>query len=406
MTLESQFDKLMRVPTAPSAKRTRTQHPTGWEPGVTTDTDGTLIVTTDLTVKADSVEEWKQAVDSLGVTIPEGYIARMYESRYDPAAWHRDAPGEEAVTRPVWRYRFKIEPKPVSEISYDDLITLIAKHKPKKTFPDIEITDNHWILATGDWQLGKSDGDGAEGTVERILESCDKAIERIAELRKLKRWPGNAVIVLTGDCVEGFLSQNGANIWRTTLTMTEQVRLYRRLVFELTTRIAAVVESLLVIAIPGNHGETVRVAGKMATRIDDSWDLDAVVAVSETLEQNPEVYSHVKFVIPGKDEGTVVLDLGGTVLAVAHGHQVPGGNVPKWVAENAKNMSPVGDAHLVITGHRHHFKIEPMGPRWWIQVPAMESESTWWRHRTGDISAPGMVSLTTGGGKWSDFALL
>jgi hypothetical protein len=35
-----------------------------------------------------------------------------------------------------------------------------------------------------------------------------------------------------GDCIEGMVSQGGANTWRTTLTTTEQVRLYRRLLIE------------------------------------------------------------------------------------------------------------------------------------------------------------------------------
>lgn len=405
--LQSIVNTLLSTPTAPQARRTREGYPTGWEPGVTIDATGNQVITTGLVNEmSNDKDSWKEAAESLGLKLPEGYTVEMYEARYDPAAWHRDEQGQEAVTRPIWRYKFKVVPVRADAVSYDDLIELIRKHKPGKPLPDCEITNKHWILATGDWQLGKTDGDGYEGTISRILEALDSAILRIAELRKAGKWPGNAVLILTGDCVEGFLSQGGANIWRTNLTMTEQVKLYRRLLTEMIIRLSKVVEKLLVVGVPGNHGETVRVAGKMATRIDDSWDLDAIVTVSEILAQQPELYSHVTFVVPGKDEGEVILDLGGTITAIAHGHQVPGSNVPKWVAENAKNMSPVGDAHLVITGHKHHFKMEPMGPRWWIQVPAMESESTWWKHRTGDVSMPGMVSMIVGDGRWSDLAIL
>jgi hypothetical protein len=250
------------------------------------------------------------------------------------------------------------------------------------------------------------DGDGAEGTIERILEGTDKAIDRIRELKRLKRFPGSATLALTGDCVEGFLSQNGGNIWRTRLTMTEQVRLYRRLVMDMVVKLSKEVDSLLVTAVPGNHGETVRVAGKMATRMDDSWDLDSVVAVAEALAHNPDAYGHVAFHLPQPDQGEIVLDLAGTVTAIAHGHQAPRGDVPKWVAEHAKNMAPVGDAHLIITGHHHHLAMKTLGPRTWIQVPAMESKSDWWEHRTGEVSMPGMVSLLVSGGHWSDLAVL
>jgi hypothetical protein len=36
----------------------------------------------------------------------------------------------------------------------------------------------------------------------------------------------------------------------------------------------------------------------------------------------------------------------------------------------------------------------------------MESESVWWRHRTGEVSPPGMVSVLVGGGTWSELAVL
>ena len=405
MSFSEKLEGLISAPTAPFARRVRPDYPTGWEPGVLHEDTGSLTVTTDRVPKIEDEESWKAAVESLGVSVPEGWVIRLYEARYDPAAWHRDEEGGEAVTRPAWRYRFKIEQASLSKISIDDLLELVSKHKAKKE-SDLEVGTSQWILATGDWQLGKIDGDGVEGTVNRILQSLDKSIERIKELRRLKRWPGNAVLVLTGDCVEGFVSQGGGNTWRTNLTMTEQVRLYRRLVFEIVTRLAAETENLMVVAVPGNHGETVRLMGKMATRMDDSWDVDAVIAVAETLEQNKAAYSHVKFITPAKDEGTIVLDLGGTITAIAHGHQVKGGNVPKWVAEHAKNMAPVGDAHLIVTGHHHHLHIQSMGPRTWIQVPAMESESSWWREKTGEVSPPGMVSAIVGGTRWSDLAIL
>jgi len=406
MTFSDNLDKLLSSPTSSFAKRSRPNYPNGWEPGVLHSDNGSLTVTTDRIPKMDDEESWKAAVESLGVSIPEGWTVRPFEARYDPAVWHRDEEGEDAVTRPVWRYKFKIEQIHSSELNFDDLIELVSKHKAKKPSSDPQIGTQQWILATGDWQLGKIDGDGVQGTVDRILESTDRSIERIKELKRLKKWPGNAVLALTGDCVEGFVSQNGGNTWRTCLTMTEQVRLYRRLVFEIVTRLAAETEHLIVVAVPGNHGETVRLAGKMATRMDDSWDIDAVIAVADSLEQNKEAYSHVRFVTPSKDEGTIVLDLGGTITAVAHGHQVPRGDVPRWVAEHAKNMAPVGDAHLIITGHHHHLRVQSMGPRTWIQVPAMESESSWWKHRTGEVSPPGMVSILVGSGGWSELAVL
>lgn len=407
MSLSDKLNDLTSAPSSPFARRERPGYPTGWEPGMREDGKGGMTVTTPLIPQIMDEGQWNEAVASMGIEVPEGWIVRLYEARYDPAAWHRDEKGDEAVTRPVWRYRFKGEPALTSSVSYDDMIERIGQHTPRDTSGDVVPTfDGKFLIATGDWQLGKVDGDGVQGTVDRILVATDNVCHRIAELKRLGRWPGSAVIILTGDCVEGFVSQNGANTWRTVLTMTEQVRLYRRLVEHLVTEVAKVSEELLVITVPGNHGETVRLSGKMATRLDDSWDVEAVVAVADALSHNPEAYGHVKFVTPEKDQGTIVLDLAGTITAMAHGHLIPRGDVGRWVAEHAKNMAPVGDAHLIITGHRHHLRLETMGPRTWIQVPAMESESTWWKERTGDVSPPGMVTLVAGAGTWTDLLII
>lgn len=408
MSMSEKVEALLANPPAEGSigTRLRPSYPTGWEPGVRWDAQDQMTVTTDLTAEIATEDQWRDAVASLGLTLPPGWSVAPVEARFDPASWQRDEQGEDAVTRPTWRYKFKIQLNASSAVSVDELVAVITRHKRKKAESTPADLEANWVLATGDWQLGKSDNDGVEGTIERILDGTDKAVDRIRELKRLKRWPGAATLALTGDCVEGFLSQNGGNIWRTTLTMTEQVRLYRRLVMDMVIKLSKEVDSLLVTAVPGNHGETVRVAGKMATRIDDSWDLDSVVAVAEALTHNTDAYGHVAFHIPQPDEGEVVVDLAGTIVAIAHGHQAPRGDVPRWVAEHAKNMSAVGDAHLIITGHHHHLAMKTLGPRTWIQVPAMESESTWWKHRTGEVSMPGMVSLLTARGQWSDLAIL
>jgi len=374
------------------------------------DTDGTVSKTGGLCSFTNTRESIAQAVYWLATSLGlKPSVHRRTTALYGVRkkdAWVVNFTATKADR--VFRLPRKIERLPESRTRQDACYRYVQNVVPIGPVSAQCLTvEGHLYLAGSDLVVTHNcDGDGSEGTVQRILESTDRAVDRIREMKRLKRWPGAACLALTGDCVEGFVSQGGANIWRTNLTMTEQVRLYRRLVMQMTTTLAKEVDSLLVTAVPGNHGETVRIGGKMATRIDDSWDLDSVAAVAEALLMNPDAYGHVGFHLPQADEGEVVLDLHGTVTAIAHGHQVPRGDVSKWVAEHARNMTAVGDARLIITGHHHHLVIKAMGPRSWIQVPAMESESTWWKHRTGEISAPGMVSLLTGDGHWSDLAVL
>jgi predicted phosphodiesterase len=169
--------------------------------------------------------------------------------------------------------------------------------------------------------------------------------------------------------------------------------------------LAPLCERLVVVSVPGNHDEAVRNGNRMATRYDDSWAVEAAVSVGDMLAENPDTYGHVSVWTPKKDELTVTLDIAGTVTGFAHGHQF-GRDPQKWWAGQAHGMQAIGDATLLVAGHKHHLKIENAGAKTFCQVPALESESTWWKHRTGEVSLPGTVTMTVGGGGWGDLAIV
>lgn len=410
MTLSDKLQRLVAAPTSPFARRQRPDYPKGWEPGLKNNDDGTQeIVTAPIPELGPDQKEWREALKKIGVNIPEGYVIQLVEFKVVEGSWVRKEQGDEATTETVCRYKFRVYPSnSLNSVELDKIFERIDKYKSSNKRKNKEETqgDSYWLIATGDWQLGKIDGDGVEGTVDRILSSTDMAIQKIEELKRLKKWTGKAALALLGDCVEGFLSQNGSNIFRTSpLDMTQQVRLYRRLVEEMVIKISEHVDELLVIAVPGNHGETVRFAGKMSTRISDSWDVESIVALSDAFKRNKD-FDHVKFITPEIDRGSIVLDLGGTVVAFLHGHQVSNGNMIKFISDHALNMSPVGDAHLVLSAHHHHLRVEDLGARTWIQVPAMESESAWWYEKKGAISRPGMVTTVVGEKRVSSIDIL
>jgi hypothetical protein len=89
VSFSDKLEGLISAPTSSFARRARPDYPNGWEPGVLHGDEGTLTVTTDRVPKLDDQDSWKAAVESLGVSIPEGWAIRLYEARYDPAAWHR-----------------------------------------------------------------------------------------------------------------------------------------------------------------------------------------------------------------------------------------------------------------------------------------------------------------------------
>ncbi|WP_327431396.1 hypothetical protein [Streptomyces sp. NBC_01236] len=276
----------------------------------------------------------------------------------------------------------------------DELLRVFEDYAPS-TVPDEQEGDFTLVIALGDMQFGKLDGDGPEGTLVRAMQCIDRAVDLLVEYRQ--RFDIEHVhLAWLGDHVEGFVSQGGANTWRTQLTLTEQIRLTRRLMAHAIVRLAPLVTRLTVVAVPGNHGEAVRPGGKGVTRYDDSHDTDALISVSEALALAGEEYAHVEVYVPDTDELTVVVECSGTVVAHAHGHQWrPGKHFEWWRGQAFDKTSAMHTADLLLAGHLHHEFVDTDGPRTFVQVPAMESESTWWRHRKGTRGAPGLMAMVT-----------
>jgi hypothetical protein len=133
----------------------------------------------------------------------------------------------------------------------------------------------------------------------------------------------------------------------------------------------------------------------MMTDPIDSWQIEVVSAVQDACAENPGL-SHVKFYYPKPDNATLAIDLGGTIVGMAHGHQAK--DMGKWIAGQATGRTPVGSADILLTGHFHHFRADQVGPRLWIQVPAMDGGSAWFRDKSGLESPTGIVSLVVGEG--------
>jgi len=317
-------------------------------------------------------------------------------------AW--DANTGAGVLKRLYYYRASIRRRVESRKSVDELLAVIGKKVPKKP-PAATGKGFVYCVPAGDLQLGKPDGDGTEGTIARFLTKTDLAVTRLKELRKIGREVDSIMLPWLGDCIEGLVSQGGAlaAAGRLDLTMTEQLRVYRRLMLHQIQQFAPLASKIIVPVVPGNHDEVQRV-GKVQRRYDDSWAIEGAVAVADALKLIPG-YEHVSFVFPGFDELTITLDVGGTAVGFAHGHQF-GRDPVKWWSGQAHGMQDIGSATLLLGAHLHHLRIEQGGAKTFIQIPALDGGSTWWKHRTGQDSPAGMMSLLIGHGGWKDLVLL
>lgn len=317
--------------------------------------------------------------------------------------------GEDGVSA---RYSFARRGTAAAE-ERPDIAELVerARNAPAADLKAWASGDWGFVLALGDMQYGKIDGDGVEGTLARAFGVINKASALLAELRE--RFEINHVVVaFLGDHVEGFVSQGGANVWRTRLTLNEQIRLVRLTMLHALEQFAPISPRLTMLAVPGNHGDPQRFAGKGVTTYSDSHDTEALVAVSEAARMNPAAFGHVEFFVPTGDNMVVVLDVAGTRVGAVHGHQFTTGKHFTWWAGQAFGGSPLRDADLLLAGHLHHTVLEEEGyqrtlpdgtkedrVRLFAQAPALEKLSEWYRHRKGVMGSPGALVLLTSNGK-------
>jgi hypothetical protein len=348
----------------------------------------------DVTVRGESFEDNESAAAGVlrgqGLEPAEWTVTGLRSSEWTMAN------GDTGVST---RFTFARKSASVTGVGPDIDELLAAIEASPVVERDEQAGEHTFIVALGDMQFGKIDGDGVEGTLRRTIENLNEAARLLEEYR-LRFSIAHVHIAWLGDHIEGFVSQGGANTWRTQLTLNEQIRLTRRVMLHALLLFAPLCSRLTMVAVPGNHGEAVRFMGKGVTRYDDSHDTESLIAVKDAADLNPTRFAHVEFYVPDTDELSVVVQCSGSVIAHVHGHQFrPGKHFEWWKGQAFGRSSAMHQADVLLSGHLHHEFIEADGPRTFIQVPSMESESTWFRHSKGAEGAPGLIVAITKDGR-------
>jgi predicted phosphodiesterase len=324
-----------------------------------------------------------------GGIIPDGYVATMLTAKYNPNAWTRekafDHQGKKtpATTRGAWSYTFKISKRVDRQSLVDDLIQLTKRKAVKR---NEQRTDELFVFAMGDSQLGKPDGDGTEGIIRAWTQSL-----ATARSNWLAQGRPSVLIAGLGDHLEGNQSQGGRNFFRSDLTVSEQLRVFRRMLLRtIDTFIEA--PSITVGVVNGNHDDIQRF---QTTDSSDGHATESTIAVGEALALNPARYGHVQIYVPGKDQDHLVLEVNGTNFVLIHGHQWSRGKAMEWWEKQTFNNHPAGAGHILIHGHEHEFQISSRRDRLIITTPALESESTWFKDKYGAVGRRGVLTFVT-----------
>jgi hypothetical protein len=255
-------------------------------------------------------------------------------------------------------------------------------------------------------QVGKPD----QGGTERLVKTFQQCIAGVAQ--RIRDTPdhrvGTLLLVQLGDCVEGIVSQGGR--LRTDISLTEAIRVTRRLLLHAIGELAPLCDRMLIASVAGNHDEIRR---DQQTKPTDSWSLEVVSGVADALAMSAE-YRHVEFAFPVEGELSLAVRVGdGLTVGLTHGHVCGSAPtaVPAWWRGQALGGQAVGQSacRVLLTGHWHHLRVQAAGKdRYWIQAPALETGSDWFRNRSGDESVSGVLSMFLHPGAvvpWSDLRI-
>jgi predicted phosphodiesterase len=389
--LDETLDEILAVQNEiDAAKRPQRPHPQGWEPGVAWDgKEGTI--TTDA-LPAENAPDWRTILKVWGLDPDRFEVVEpvLFNVWGDPLG---------RLNR-QWKGKV-VQKRTATGADVDALISEIRKHRPSR--PAAIDGEAAMVVAISDLQLGKGEGGGTAGIVARFLAGIDEVEVRWRELRKMGRPLDTLYVFGLGDVVESCAGHYEMQSFQVDLDRREQITVARRLIVKALTRWATFAPRIVCAAIPGNHGENRNAKGKAFTTFGDNDDVAVFEQAAEIVRAN-EAYDHIAFVFP-KNDLTMTLDVSGTIVGLAHGHQIKG-SASSWWAKQALGMQPIGDAQLLLTGHYHHLIVAQSGARTHIQAPSLDGGSQWFTETSGMSAPAGMLTLTVSKNGWDDLRVL
>ena len=374
MSLKDEFTKaLQNQPEPPRRKR--------WTPGVVWEGDEGTVTTS--TIGGERNPDWDHVLRHWGLD-PE-----LFEV-VEPVLFNSWGGEDGGNNR---QYKARVIRRTISGVDLEPLIKEALRRKPSKKVFEGEGVLN---VVLADWQIGKNDGDGLEGTIERVINAREGVIRRVKELRSIGRGISKLNVLWTGDSIEGCVGFYPSQTFNVELDRRDQVKVTRRLLLDSLMAWSKHFTEITVAAVAGNHGEN-RADGKSFTTLHDNDDLAIVEMVEEILHANPDTFGHIKFLYP-RDALTLTLESAGWILGLTHGHVARSGATPEmklktWWQKQAGGKQPIGDADVLVSGHYHHLRLADWGGCVWIQAPAMDGGSDWWKLSSGEVSEAGMVTF-------------
>jgi hypothetical protein len=392
---------------AVNVRKPRPKHPAGWEPGMVFDGERGVVIS-EPQLEPVNPDDF----DFAHVIRFFGYDPEQYETdgMVEHRAWQTTIEG---VPTFLFYYKCKIRKRGAgeTEIVVAALLERVRRRKTRKA-PVVSTSGAGLVVAMGDWQVGKSDGDGVQGTIDRLAAIPELIERRWRGLRSIGVPLEVVYLCFGGDLKESCSGHYAQQGFRTALNNREQ----RDIVLESADRIIdhalSYAPRVEVKVVGGNHGEE-REGGKSHTDFADNVDVAVIADVSRIYARNPERYpkDRITFAIPW-DDLTLTFEHEGTVIGLAHGHQAgfgsgdPQAKIHKWWLGMQHGRQPIGDADILVTFHYHHPWMIRRGARTHFGSPALDGGSDWFRNTSGQDAPPSTLSFVVDAGGWSHMELL
>lgn len=364
--------------------------PPGWEPGHVVNHETGHAEFTGFSTN--------EAIDPDEATI-------LAEMRLDPEQWSI-RPGSLQVRKWqqkagsgewCWYYRLTAERR---SRAIDDIESLTRTLRRRKRSSAASEAPHAQLWATGDWQVGKA------GTVDVVLDTLGELPARFEASWRAAGKPGTIAVAFLGDLVEGCTGMHYGiqQVYSTELNDRQQRAVVREAAMAVIDRAAQLASDVLVMAVPGNHGEN-RV-GKRDSIVGDNVDVAAIDDCRWAC-RDAAAYEHVRWAVPGNDLA-VCVDVDGLRVGLIHGHQVTGqGKIEAWWDKQAGNHRPIGATNLLLSGHYHSLRVEWLGPRTWVQVPTEDAGSPQYAERAGaGARRSGSVTIDVSSGRVGDIRVV
>lgn len=370
---------------------------------------GELEFSSEQEINPEDAHLLSEVTKDLGVPIPAGYRLVLVEATKNMNAWTRRSAGEElAITRPNWRYRFKVvkDDRVLSAQQIEEVKDRIMAVVPFAATNRADVAGNGstFVVPLADFQIGK--GSQGDGGTDVLIGRFEEQLTQI--IIDYKRSGARAVLIAdVGDnSCEG--EQNVASqIGTNDLQFTDQLVVWFRMFTKIVTELAAVCPEVLVAGVPSNHSQH-RKDGQPIGDPGNDYGLMTLRMVESTLALNPAAFSHVSFVRPERHKETMSVKVSNTVIGFAHGHQSnQPDKVPEFISKQIAGRQPLEPSDIVVTGHFHHLRVQNIvGNRWWFQCPANDAGSAWFTNRSGEFSSPGILTFTVKDGNWGNLRVI